>query len=84
MKKAEKKKWRGDFFRGRIFISQNIFSKKKNTKRDKSRYKKGFLKTLNKGGKENENKKKEKIGRNLEKQTRFAKSTKRERKQRRQ
>ena len=46
-------------------------------KRDKSRYKKRISQNIEKGGKENENKKK---GKNMEKlgKTRFAKGTKRE------
>ena len=41
-----------------FFYFTKHFSKKKRDKSDKSRNKKGFLKTLKKGGKENENKKK--------------------------
>ena len=52
-------------------------------KRDKSRSKKRISQNIEKGGKENENKKKEKNREKLGK-TRFAKGTKRERKQRRQ
>ena len=79
MKKAEKKEWRGDFFRGRFY---KTFFKKKNQKETIQETKKGFLKTLNKKEvKKMRTRKKRKIGRNWEKKQDLQK-VQRERQQR--
>ena len=54
--------------RKNFLFHKNIFQKKQKTKRDKSRYKNGFLKRLKKEVKKMRTRKKRKIGRNLEKQ----------------
>ena len=72
--KGRREKVKRRFLQWKIFYFTKLFSqKKKIPKRDISGYKKGFLKTLKKGSKEDENKKKE----NHRKETRKNKICKR-------